>query len=97
MGNVKILAIKLRRKAFKLFMISIIVIFLIKLLDVQQKNIKKENELQEIKKKTEAKIRENEDLQNKIDSGFTDEFVENFARENLNMSYPNERGFTIIS
>ena len=78
-------------------MLLIIVIFLIKLLDIQQKNIKKENELQEIKSKTEAKIRENESLQNKIDSGFTDEFVENFAREHLNMSYPNERGFTIIS
>lgn len=89
--------IKFKRRVFKIFIVSIIVVFVFKLLDIQRINLNKEKELLDLKIKTQIKINENNILQQQIDSGMSDEFIENYARQKLNMAYPEERIFSIIS
>ncbi len=91
MRNFKFLIRQLKKNLFKIFIIILTVIFILKLIKLQNNNIRKEKELAEINKKVEDQIKENQYIQKQINSNMSNEYKENYAREELNMIRPNER------
>lgn len=91
MKSVKIFKTKLRRFLLKISIVLLIFVFVLKLINLQNTNIKKEKELEELNKKVEEKIKENEYLNQQISSNMNDSYKEKYARENLDMIKPGER------
>ncbi len=91
MRKLKFWSVRIRRFAIKILIVILSVIFLFKLIKVQKINIEKEKELENITKKVEEKNLENAYLQKKIEDGIDEEYLENYARENLGMTRINER------
>ena len=91
MKSVKIFKTKLKRFLLKISIILLIFVFVLKLLNLQNTNIKKEKELEELNKKVEDKIKENEYLNQQIRSNMSDSYKEKYARENLDMIKAGER------
>jgi len=91
MKSVKIFKTKLKRFILKISIVLLIFVFVLKLLNLQNTNIKKEKELEKLNKKVEDKIKENEYLNHQIRSNMNDSYKEKYARENLDMIKAGER------
>ena len=91
MKSVKIFKTKLKRFILKISIVLLIFVFVLKLLNLQNTNIKKEKELEKLNKKVEDKIKENEYLNQQIRSNMNDSYKEKYARENLDMINSGER------
>ena len=91
MKNSKIFRIHLIRTISKIFIFSLILVFLFKLINIQNKNIRKQKKLNEYERRLEEKKIENEKIKKEIKEELTDEYREKYARENLNMTKKGER------
>lgn len=91
MKNFKILKTRLIKILIKILISFLILVFLFKLINIQNKNIKKQKELEEYEKKVSDKIKENEKIKQEIEKGMSDEYKEQYAREELNMAKAGER------
>ncbi len=93
-GLVKIIKLfnhKLKRFIVKISIIGLILVFVLKLINLQNNNIKKEKKLEEINKKVEESIKKNQYLKQQINSNMSDSYKEKYARENLDMAKAGER------
>lgn len=93
MRSVKLFKVKLNRFIVKFSIIILLIIFVIKLINLQQTNNKKREELKNINKQIETVVKENLYLKQQIQSNLTDEYKEKYARENLDMVKTGERIF----
>ncbi len=92
MKNLKLLkTTPLIKILIKILIFSLILIFLFKLINIQNKNIKKQKELEEYEKKLSGKIKENEKIKKEIKEGMSDKYKEEYARRELNMAKAGER------
>lgn len=85
------------KKILKLIIIVFFLLVSIKIYLTFIKNLKSEEELQNLNKKLSEIIAENNQLEQQINIGLTDEFVEKKARYNLGMIAPGERVFFNIT
>lgn len=60
-------------------------------------NLKKEKELDSLKRNLNSKVYDNEKLKQQIETGFTDELIQQKARDELNMVGPYERVFLEVA
>ncbi len=91
MKNFKLLKTRLIKILIKILISFLILVFLFKLINIQNKNIKKQKELEEYEKKVSDRIKENEKIKQEIEKGMSDEYKEQYAREELNMAKAGER------
>lgn len=91
MVNSKILKIRLIRIISKILIFSLILVFLFKLINIQNKNIQNQKKLEEYTNELEETKAENEKLIKEINEELTDEYKEKYAREHLNMIKKGER------
>lgn len=91
MKNVRLLKARLIKMLIKILIFSLILVFLFKLINVQNENIKKQKELEEYGKKVSEKTKENEKIKKEIKRGMSDEYKEQYARKELNMTKAGER------
>jgi len=93
MKNFTIFSIYFRRLLLKVFIVSLSVIFLFRLVKLQNNTMKKETEIKGLTEKLEEKVKENEVLEKQIEKGVSDKATEEYAREKLNMIKKGERVF----
>ncbi len=91
MKKFELLKTRLVKILIKFFISFLILIFLFKLINIQNKNIKKQKELEEYEKKISEKLKENEKIKKEIKKGMSDEYKEQYARGELNMTKAGER------
>lgn len=93
--------IRKRRKSHHLIFKLAVLVFVIaavgKLVSLQVDIAQKKRELTTLETQKEQLSKENKDLQELLDSGMTDEYVEKIAREKLGYVSPHERVFVDVT
>ena len=95
----KTIRIKKKTKArlFKLALILLTAIVVIQLISLQNSISQKQQQLVSLETKTSELSAENEQMQQQLDEGVTDEYIEEVAREQLGYISPFERVFVDVA
>lgn len=95
----KTIRIKKKTKArlFKLALILLTAIVVIQLISLQNSISQKQQQLVSLETKTSELSAENEQMQQQLDEGVTDEYIEEVAREQLGYVSPFERVFVDVA
>ena len=95
----KTIRIKKKTKArlFKLALILLTAIVVIQLISLQNSISQKQQQLVSLETNTSELSAENEQMQQQLDEGVTDEYIEEVAREQLGYVSPFERVFVDVA
>ncbi len=95
----KTIRIKKKTKArlFKLALILLTAIVVIQLISLQNSISQKQQQLVSLETQTSELSAENEQMQQQLDEGVTDEYIEEVAREQLGYVSPFERVFVDVA
>lgn len=89
-----------KRKAhflLKSFALLFVFYFVIQFIVIASQIREKKQELAELQAQVDEQQLANDELQNMLDSGLTDEYIERIARDKLGLAYQGERVFIDIS